>query len=81
LKETKNDEGKAQQVGKARRLEATVGVHIHDGKVRDAEILELRDPDKKKAVAVEGALFVIRGGQGLRDGDEVVLQEEEEEGD
>jgi RND family efflux transporter MFP subunit len=79
VKERKNDEGKDEQVGKARLLQATVGIRIHLGQTRDVEILDLRDPETKKKVALEGALFVVKGGQGLRNGDEVVLQEEGDE--
>jgi RND family efflux transporter MFP subunit len=76
LKEQTNDEGKTVQVGKARRLQATIGVRNREW--QKVEILALKDPDKKEKVSVQDALFVTKGGQGLRDGDDVVIQQEEE---
>jgi RND family efflux transporter MFP subunit len=76
LKEQTNDEGKTVQVGKAHRLQATVGVRNREW--QKVEILALKNPDTKEKVSVENALFVTKGGQGLRDGDDVVIQEEEE---
>lgn len=71
--ETKKKEDKEIKLGKARRMEAIIGVHT-DAVV---EIKELKDSEKKKIVQVKDALFVVEGGRGLHDGDAVKLEDEE----
>jgi len=73
----KNAEGKEEKVGKARKLQAKVGVRDRRWKV--VEILGLEDPEKKQTVSLQDALFVVEGGHGLQDGDVVKLDEGEEE--
>jgi hypothetical protein len=77
VEKKKNDEGKEEQVGKARRLVAVVGVR--DRLLRQVEILRLEDPEKKWHGDLESALIVIEKGQGLQTGDAVRLEEEEDE--
>jgi multidrug efflux pump subunit AcrA (membrane-fusion protein) len=73
----KNDEGKEEQVGTARRLQATIG--YRDRVLHQVEIVRLEDKDKKWTGTLEEALFVVEKGQGLQTGDPVKLEEEEEE--
>jgi RND family efflux transporter MFP subunit len=73
----KNAEGKEEQTGHARRLQAVTGVR--DRVLHQVEILRLEDPEKKWHGELEQALFVIEKGQGLQTGDAVKLEEEEEE--
>jgi len=74
---TKNAEGKDEQVGKARRLQAVTG--IRDRKLHLVEILRLGDVEKKWHGDLEHALIVIAKGQGLQTGDIVKLEEEDDE--
>lgn len=67
---------KEQQVGKARRLQAVVGVR--DRVLHQVEILRLVDKDKKWKGNVQDALFIVDKGQGLQTGDPVKLQEDED---
>jgi multidrug efflux pump subunit AcrA (membrane-fusion protein) len=68
--ETKIIEGKEETLGKARRLQATIG--IRDRAQHKVELLRLEDPKKKKPIpALIDATFVIEGANGLEDGDEV----------
>jgi RND family efflux transporter MFP subunit len=74
----KNDEGKDEKTGKARKLQAVIG--IRDRHEQLVELRGLMDPEKKKEVAIEkDMLFVVEGGHGLHDGDAVLLEEEEHE--
>jgi len=73
----KNAEGKEEKIGKARKLQAKVG--IRDRRWKVVEILGLEDPEKKQTVSLQDALFVVEGGHGLQDGDVVKLDEGEEE--
>jgi RND family efflux transporter MFP subunit len=73
----KNADGKDEQVGKARRLKAVIGVR--DRVLRQVEILRLEDPEKKWHGSLEEALIVVEKGQGVQTGDAVRLEEEEEE--
>jgi RND family efflux transporter MFP subunit len=73
----KNEEGKDEQVGKARRLQAIVG--IRDRVLHQVEIIRLEDKEKKWKGDVEHALFVVEKAQGLQTGDVVRFEEEEEE--
>jgi RND family efflux transporter MFP subunit len=73
----KNADGKDEQVGKARRLKAVIGVR--DRVLRQVEVLRLEDPEKKWHGSLEEALIVVEKGQGVQTGDAVRLEEEEEE--
>jgi RND family efflux transporter MFP subunit len=77
LEVKKNAEGKEEQTGHARRLQAVTGVR--DRVLHQVEIVRLEDPEKKWHGELEQALFVIEKGQGLQTGDPVKLEEEEEE--
>jgi RND family efflux transporter MFP subunit len=68
---------KEDQLGKARRLQAIIG--IRDRVLHQVEILRLEDKEKKWKGDVEHALFVVEKGQGLQTGDDVKLEEEDEE--
>jgi RND family efflux transporter MFP subunit len=72
----KTKEGKDEKVGKARLLKIEVGVREPGGHV---EVRALYDLETKKAVPIEGALFVVEGSHGLHDGDDVRIEEEEHE--
>jgi RND family efflux transporter MFP subunit len=74
---TKNPEGKDEQVGKARRLQAVIG--MRDRVLHYVEILRLEDVEKKWHGDLEHALIVIAKGQGLQTGDIVKLEEEDDE--
>jgi membrane fusion protein (multidrug efflux system) len=76
LQTKKNAEDKEEKLGKARVLRARVGVR--DRRWHVVEILGLEDPEKKEKVPLEDALFVVKGGHGLRTDDPVKLEEEEE---
>jgi membrane fusion protein, multidrug efflux system len=73
----KNDQGKEEKVGKAKRLKARIG--IRDRRWKVVEILGLEAGEKKETFPLEDALFISEGGQGLQDDDVVKLDEEEEE--
>jgi RND family efflux transporter MFP subunit len=73
----KNAEGKDEQIGKARRLQAKIG--MRDRVLRQVEILSVWDPEKKWRGSLEEALIVVEKGQSLQTGDVVKLEEEEEE--
>jgi RND family efflux transporter MFP subunit len=73
----KEHDGKKETVGKARRLQAKIGVRERG---RGVEILELTDPDTHKTVPIAGAVFVVEGGAGLATQDRVVIEEDEHEG-
>ena len=73
----KNADGKDEQVGKARRLQAVIGVR--DRYLHQVEIIRLDDTEKKWKGDLEQTLIVIAKGQGLQTGDIVKLEEEEEE--
>jgi RND family efflux transporter MFP subunit len=77
IEEKKNAEGKDEQLGKARRLRAVVGVR--DRVLHQVEILRLEDPEKKWHGDLENTQVVVEKGQGLQTGDAVKLEEEEEE--
>lgn len=75
IKVEKNDEGKEETVGTARRLQVTLGVR--DRILHQVEILGLEDPDKEAKVKWQGEAkdqqFIVEGGQGLQTGDKVKL--------
>jgi RND family efflux transporter MFP subunit len=73
--ETREKEGKKEQFGKARKLNATLGVR--DRAKHVSEILSLEDPEKKEKVPVEDAVFVTEGLRGLRDGDMLKVEKDE----
>jgi RND family efflux transporter MFP subunit len=73
----KNADGKDEDVGKARRLRAVLGVR--DRVLKQVEILRLEDPEKKWHGDLETALIVVEKGQGLQTGDEVRLEVDEDE--
>jgi multidrug efflux pump subunit AcrA (membrane-fusion protein) len=77
LEVKKSAEGKEEQTGHARRLQAVTGVR--DRVLHQVEILRLEDPEKKWHGELEQALFVVEKGQGLQTGDAVRLEEEEDE--
>jgi RND family efflux transporter MFP subunit len=72
-KETQKD----MQVGKARKLQAIIGVR--DRRLHVVELLKLQDPEKKSDVPIEDAVFVVKSGQGLQTDDPVKIEAEEEE--
>ncbi len=80
IKTQKNDEGKDETVGVARRVQAELGVR--DRRNHAIEILRLTDPSpetgKKWRGDVREAQFVVEGGTGLQTGDAVKLDVDEE---
>jgi RND family efflux transporter MFP subunit len=80
VKKEKNADGKEEEVGTARRLQAVLG--LRDRKLHQIEILRLEDPDKESKKKwtgdVKDQLFVVEKGQGLQTGDKVRLEAEEE---
>jgi RND family efflux transporter MFP subunit len=71
--ETKKDE----DLGTARKLRAIIG--IRDRRWHVVEILRLEDPKKKEEVPLDDQTqFVIKGGNGLEDGDRVKKEAEED---
>jgi RND family efflux transporter MFP subunit len=76
-KAEKNKEGKETETGVARKLEVQIG--IRDRILNLVEIVGLKDPEKKWHGSLETAKFVIEKGQGLKTGDPIRLEEEEEE--
>jgi RND family efflux transporter MFP subunit len=73
----KNEEGKEEQVGTARRLQAVIG--YRDRVLHQVEIVRLEDKEKKWSGSLEEALVIVEKGQGLQTGDAVKLEEEEED--
>jgi RND family efflux transporter MFP subunit len=80
VKTGKNDEGKEETTGVARRLQVELGVR--DRTLHQVEIVRLIDPEKDPAKKWHGdlkdSLFVVEGGQGLQTGDAVKLEVENE---
>jgi multidrug efflux pump subunit AcrA (membrane-fusion protein) len=74
----KTKEGKEIETGKARKLQVKK-VGIRDHVLHLVEIIELEDPEKKWQGTLETAKFVVEKGQGLRTGDPIKLEVEEEE--
>src|SRR5262249_3525247 len=70
-------EGKEVETGKVRRLSVKLG--IRDRLLHLVEILGLDDPEKKWQGTLETAKFIVEKGQGLRNGDPVKLEVEEED--
>jgi membrane fusion protein (multidrug efflux system) len=75
LKTEKNEEGKEEKLGKARKLRAVLGVRDRDRHL--VEIVRLEPLEKGEPAPVREALFVIEGGNGLHDDDAVKLGEDE----
>jgi multidrug efflux pump subunit AcrA (membrane-fusion protein) len=76
----KEEEGKPPvETGTARKLVAKIGVRDRVNKV--VEILSVNDPEEKDRWKgdLETAKFVFQRGQGLRNGDEIRLEVEEDE--
>jgi RND family efflux transporter MFP subunit len=77
-KHTENIEDKDVVVGTARKLQADVG--IRDRVLGVVEIRGLKDPDKpKEHFAVDKVEFIVEKGQGLKTGDPVRVEAEEED--
>ena len=76
-KKEKNKEGKEEETGSARILRVKTG--IHDRVLRLVEIISVDDPEKKWQGNLETARFVTERGNGLRNGDPIKLEQEEEE--
>jgi multidrug efflux pump subunit AcrA (membrane-fusion protein) len=81
---TKEKDKEKEQTGKAKILQARLGVR--DRHQHRVEILGLVDPESKKPVALyedaekkKPLFFVTEGGHGLKDGDSVKIEEEKEE--
>jgi membrane fusion protein (multidrug efflux system) len=72
---TEKKEGKEEKLGKARKLQAIIGVR--DREKHLVQIVRLQDPEKKKEVALKDVLIVTEGGYGLHDDDVVKIEEEE----
>ena len=48
---------------------------VRDRVNQKVEILRLEDPEKKEAIPVAGAEFIVEGGHGLRTGDALKIEE------
>ena len=70
-------DGKTEETGKARRLQAVVG--IRDRVKELVEIVRLEDPDKKWKGELATVTVVTKKGQGLQTGDAVKLEVEEDD--
>jgi hypothetical protein len=77
VEKKKDDAGKEETVGKARVLQAVLGVR--DRGQHRVEILELIDPEKKEKVSIADAKFITEGGHGLEADDPVKIEDEHEE--
>src|SRR5205823_8718753 len=73
----KNADGKEEETGKARRLQAVIGVR--DRVLHQVEIVRLEDPEKKWKGELETTLVVVEKGHGLQTGDAVRLEVDEDE--
>jgi RND family efflux transporter MFP subunit len=69
--------GKEMETGKARKLRVKLG--IRDRVLHLVEVVGLDDPEKKWKGSLETTRFVVEKGQGLRTGDAIKLEVEEEE--
>jgi RND family efflux transporter MFP subunit len=76
-KQEKTKEGKEIETGKARSLRVNLG--IRDRVLHLVEIVGLDDPEKKWHGTLETAKFITEKGQGLRTGDPVKLEAEDED--
>src|SRR5262245_20189560 len=75
-KQGKNKDGKEEETGKARKLRVKLGVR--DRVLHLVEVVGLDDPEKKWQGSLETAKFVVERGQGLRNGDAIKLEVEDE---
>jgi RND family efflux transporter MFP subunit len=73
----KNADGKEEETGKAKRLQAVIG--IRDRVLKQVEIVRLEDTDKKWKGNLETALVIVEKGRGLQTGDAIRLEVEEDE--
>jgi RND family efflux transporter MFP subunit len=75
----KNPEtGKDEQKGKARRMQAIIGVR--DRRLGVVQILRLEDPEKKVSISLQDEpWFITKGKNGLETGDLIKIAQEEEE--
>lgn len=71
---TEKKEGEEHRLGKARKLQASVGIRDRDRHI--VELLSLEDPANKEKVSAANLLFITAGGQGLHDDDAVKLEDE-----
>jgi RND family efflux transporter MFP subunit len=75
VKVEKNDEGKEETIGTARRLQVKLGVRSRT--LHQVEILSLEDPDKEAKVKWQGnpkeQQYVVEGALGLQTGDKLKL--------
>jgi len=71
----KDDKGEEEKIGKARKLQATLGVR--DRHKHLVEILELKDPEKKEPFKIQDVVFIKEGGFGLHNGDPIKLSKDE----
>ncbi|HEY2787575.1 MAG TPA: efflux RND transporter periplasmic adaptor subunit [Fimbriiglobus sp.] len=80
VKTGKNDEGKDETTGVARRLNVVLGTR--DRTLHQIEIVGLEDPEKDPQKRWKGeikdALFVVEGGMGLQTGDAVKFDADED---
>lgn len=76
LKEVKNKDGKPEERGKARKLRVKIGVRDPQG--HRVEVLALMT-DKNEPVPIESAHFIVKGANGLQDGDPVRITQDEDE--
>jgi RND family efflux transporter MFP subunit len=76
-KQDTDKDGKEIETGKARKLRVQVGTR--DRVLHLVEILGLDDAEKKWQGSLENAKFVIESGQGLRNGDAIRLEQEDED--
>jgi RND family efflux transporter MFP subunit len=76
LNEVKNKDGKPEERGKARKLRVKIGVR--DQQDHRVEVLALMT-DKNEPVPIESAHFIVKGANGLQDGDPVRITQEEDE--
>jgi hypothetical protein len=73
-----NEEKKINdEVGTAKRLRAIIGIRNRQWHV--VEILGIEDPKKKEQVPLDADVeFVVKGGNGLEDGDKVKKEVDED---
>ena len=72
-----NKEGKEEETGVARILRVKTG--MHDRVLKLVEIVRVEDPEKKWQGDLETARFVTEKGNGLRSGDLIKLEQDEDE--
>ncbi|HEV3448599.1 MAG TPA: efflux RND transporter periplasmic adaptor subunit [Gemmataceae bacterium] len=72
-----NKEGKEEETGVARILRVKTG--MHDRVLKLVEIVSVEDPEKKWQGDLETARFVTEKGNGLRSGDLIKLEQDEDE--